>query len=91
MQQVCNLPLVDEKLPALHVASKLGYYEIVKSLLEICNVNSLDTEYFTALHHAQNPMLAGLEAGKPDASSLQPASYLHAQAAMHRPPQMLNC
>jgi Ankyrin repeats (3 copies)/Ankyrin repeat len=52
IQQVCNLPLVDEKLPALHVASKLGYYEIVKRLLEICNVNSLDIEDYTPLHHA---------------------------------------
>lgn len=52
IQQICNLPLVEERLPALHLASKLGYYEIVESLLGICNVNAVDVEDYTALHHA---------------------------------------
>uniref|UniRef100_A0A093VRU7 Ankyrin repeat and KH domain-containing protein mask n=2 Tax=Talaromyces marneffei PM1 TaxID=1077442 RepID=A0A093VRU7_TALMA len=54
IRQVCNLPLVEERLPPLHLASKLGYYDIVKSLLGICHVNSLDVEDCTALHHASS-------------------------------------
>lgn len=52
IRQICNLPLVEERLQALHLASKLGYYDIVKSLLGICNVNALDVGDYTALHHA---------------------------------------
>jgi ankyrin repeat protein len=52
IQQICNLPLVEERLPALHIASKLGYYDIVESLLGVCSFNSLDVEDYTALHHA---------------------------------------
>ncbi|PGH29263.1 hypothetical protein GX50_07978 [[Emmonsia] crescens] len=49
---VCELPLVDENLPALHLASKLGYYGIVKTLLHLCRVNVLDVEGYAPLHHA---------------------------------------
>jgi hypothetical protein len=52
IQQFCNLPLADESLPVLHIASKLGYHEMIESLLKICNVNSLDVEHHTPLHHA---------------------------------------
>ncbi|KAI7970553.1 hypothetical protein EIK77_004579 [Talaromyces pinophilus] len=52
IRQICNLPLAEERLPALHLASKLGYYDIVKSLLTICNINAVDVEDHTALHHA---------------------------------------
>ncbi|KAL2012540.1 hypothetical protein VTN00DRAFT_65 [Thermoascus crustaceus] len=52
LQKVCNLPLVDESLPALHVASKLGYDNMAKILLDICDPNTLDKEGQTALHHA---------------------------------------
>lgn len=50
--QVCNLPLANESLPVLHIATRLGYHEIIESLLTICNVNSLDVEHYTPLHHA---------------------------------------
>ena len=49
---VCNLPLVDQSLPALHIASKLGNQTIVEILLGFCKVNSPDPEGYTALHHA---------------------------------------
>lgn len=52
IQQVCNLPVADEGLPVLHIASKLGYHEMIENLLQICNVNSLDVERYTPLHHA---------------------------------------
>lgn len=52
IQQVCNLPLADESLPVLHIAARLGYHEIIENLLGICNVNSLDVEHYTPLHHA---------------------------------------
>ncbi|KAK2593037.1 hypothetical protein QQS21_009245 [Conoideocrella luteorostrata] len=52
LQHVCNLPLVGEKLPALHVASKLGYKPIVEILLGFCILNQADYEVYTALHHA---------------------------------------
>lgn len=52
IQQVCNLPLADEGLPVLHIASRLGYHEMIENLLGICNVNSLDVEHYTPLHHA---------------------------------------
>ncbi|KAE8160965.1 hypothetical protein BDV40DRAFT_313437 [Aspergillus tamarii] len=54
LQRVCDLPLIDERLPALHVASKLGYGSIVKILLGLCNVNVPDEDGYTALHHAAN-------------------------------------
>jgi hypothetical protein len=46
---ICNIPLVGESLPALHVASNLGYYEMVKIILGICNVNLQDAEGYGAL------------------------------------------
>ncbi|KAJ5928484.1 hypothetical protein N7466_007440 [Penicillium verhagenii] len=52
LQTVCNLPLVGESLPALHIAAKLGYKAIVEILLAFCNVNAQDLEQYTALHHA---------------------------------------
>ncbi|EEH37856.2 ankyrin repeat domain-containing protein [Paracoccidioides lutzii Pb01] len=52
LEAICDLPRINEKLPALHLASNLGYYAIVKLLLEVCNVNTLDAEGNTALHYA---------------------------------------
>lgn len=52
IMHVCNIPLVGESLPALHVASNLRDYEMVKILLGICNVNLQDEEGYTPLHHA---------------------------------------
>jgi FOG: Ankyrin repeat len=49
---ICDLPLNDESLPALHVASKLGYKSITSILLDFCKVDVLDQEGYTALHHA---------------------------------------
>ncbi|KAK2812422.1 hypothetical protein FQN50_001423 [Emmonsiellopsis sp. PD_5] len=50
--EICDLPLVDDGLPALHVASKLGYLDIVEILLRFCQVNVRDTKGYTALHYA---------------------------------------
>ncbi|KAJ5368435.1 ankyrin repeat-containing protein [Penicillium cataractarum] len=52
MREICNLPLVDDRLPALHVASKLGLVDVVALLLPICESNLQDEEGYTALHHA---------------------------------------
>lgn len=52
IREICNLPLVDERLPALHVASKMGLAHVVNLLLPICEVNLQDEEGYTALHHA---------------------------------------
>ncbi|OAT00872.1 hypothetical protein, variant 3 [Blastomyces dermatitidis ER-3] len=49
---ICDLPLVDEGFPALHLASKLGHYAIVQHLLRFCKVNVLDVEGYAPLHYA---------------------------------------
>lgn len=48
----CDLPVVDEGLPALHIASKLGYEDVVRILLTFCDLNSVDKDGCTPLHHA---------------------------------------
>lgn len=50
--RICNLPLVGERLPALHVSSKLGYTAVTRALRDTCNLNVPDWEGLTALHHA---------------------------------------
>jgi ankyrin repeat protein len=52
IKEVCDIPLIDEGIPALHVAAKLGYKQVLKVLLNICTVNRFDKDGFTALHHA---------------------------------------
>ncbi|KAJ5556370.1 hypothetical protein N7494_000285 [Penicillium frequentans] len=52
LRLVCNLPLIGESLPALHVAAKLGYEAMIEILLDFCKVNAPDLEGYTALHHA---------------------------------------
>lgn len=54
LQRVCDLPLVGESLPALHVACKLGHVRITQMLLDICTVNLPDVQGYTALHYAAN-------------------------------------
>ncbi|KAL6905000.1 putative ankyrin repeat-containing protein [Trichoderma evansii] len=48
----CDLPVIDEGLPAIHIASKLGYQDIVQILLNFCDVNNFDQDGCTPLHHA---------------------------------------
>ncbi|KAF7136772.1 hypothetical protein CNMCM5793_006241 [Aspergillus hiratsukae] len=50
--EICNLPLIDERLPALHVASKFGLADVVERLESICQTDLQDEEGYTALHHA---------------------------------------
>ncbi|RHZ62633.1 hypothetical protein CDV55_106452 [Aspergillus turcosus] len=52
IRDICNLPLIDERLPALHVASKFGLVDVVHRLVSICQLNVQDEEGYTALHHA---------------------------------------
>ncbi|EEA22878.1 hypothetical protein EYB25_005646 [Talaromyces marneffei] len=52
IREICNLPLVDERLPALHVASKMGLTDVIRLLLSMCQLNLQDEEGYTALHHA---------------------------------------
>ncbi|CAG8026910.1 unnamed protein product [Penicillium nalgiovense] len=50
--KICDLPLIDEYLPALHFVAKFGHVNIVSFLLEICDINQQDGDGYTALHHA---------------------------------------
>jgi ankyrin repeat protein len=52
MSQFCDLPLAGEGLPAIHLAAKFGYEEIVEILLNFCSVVSVDQDGYTPLHHA---------------------------------------
>lgn len=52
IREICDLPLVDERLPALHVASKMGFVDVVQLLLYLCKLNLQDEEGYTALHYA---------------------------------------
>lgn len=52
LKDIFNIPLVGGSLPALHVASRLGYLDSVKCLLKVCIAWARDGEDRTALHHA---------------------------------------
>ncbi|KAL2814210.1 hypothetical protein BDW59DRAFT_176537 [Aspergillus cavernicola] len=52
LRRVCDLPLVDKHLPALHLACKRGDEEIVKKLMAICDVNKIALEGLGPLHYA---------------------------------------
>ncbi|KAK2793669.1 hypothetical protein FQN51_001181 [Onygenales sp. PD_10] len=61
---IFNLPLHEYgNLPVLHLASRNGNTEVVRRLLQKCNVAKRDDNYRTALHHAA-------EAGIPEVASL---------------------
>jgi hypothetical protein len=44
VQKICNMPLIGESLPALHVAAKLGHEIVVQHLLTICAINEQDAD-----------------------------------------------
>ena len=50
--ELCRKSLVEDGLPALHAASKLGYDDVVTLLLNVAEVNTLDYLQRTALDHA---------------------------------------
>ena len=50
--ELCRTPLVEDGLPALHVASRLGYEDVVTLLLNVVWVNTLDHLRRTPLHQA---------------------------------------
>lgn len=52
LSQFCHLPLMGEGLPAIYLAAKFGYEEIIEILLTFCNVNNVDQDGYTPLHHA---------------------------------------
>lgn len=52
VREFCNLPLVEDGLPALHTASKLGNEGVVRLLLEVCKLNELDQQKRNPLHYA---------------------------------------
>ncbi|KAF7166132.1 hypothetical protein CNMCM5623_010009 [Aspergillus felis] len=52
IQDICNLPLVGEGVPALHLACKRGDEDIVRELLAVCDVNKIDIKGCTPLHYA---------------------------------------
>lgn len=54
LRSFCDLPIIDEGLPAIHIASKLGYQDIIQVLLNFCDVNNVDRDGCTPLHHAVN-------------------------------------
>lgn len=69
IREICNLPLVDERLPALHVASKMGLADVVNLLLPMCELNLQDEEGYTALHHAASKGHGGVAAMLLDSGS----------------------
>lgn len=52
IKNFCDLPCVSDGLPALHIASRLGYEDVVKSLLKTCDVNASGPASATPLHFA---------------------------------------
>jgi len=52
LKDFCNLPLVEDGLPALHVASRLGYEDVVLLLLQVCAIDSRGHDGWTPLHYA---------------------------------------
>lgn len=49
--EFCDDPLMEYGLPALHLASRLGYEEVVTLLIKTCKVNNLDRNGWLPLHH----------------------------------------
>ncbi|MCJ1384883.1 hypothetical protein MMC17_008001 [Xylographa soralifera] len=60
IHELCNKPLVEDGLPALHLASRLGYENIVILLLPICSVNDKDHQNRTPLYYASEKGHAGV-------------------------------
>ena len=52
LHEFYDKPLIEDGLPALHVASRLGYENVVTQLLKVSGVNDLDYQQRTALHYA---------------------------------------
>ena len=53
LKELIGKPVVEDGLPALHVAAKLGYCEVVKLLTPYCDINAVDVpKQRTALHYA---------------------------------------
>lgn len=52
LRQICDLPAVEERMPALHIASRLGNETVVRTLLKFCKVNLSDENGYAPLHHA---------------------------------------
>ncbi|EXV03146.1 ankyrin repeat protein [Metarhizium robertsii] len=52
-KDIFNVPFYHyDSLPALHLASITGDVEIVKRLLQVCDLNKRDNNHRTSLHHA---------------------------------------
>ena len=60
VREFCNKPLIQDGLPALHLASRLGYDDIVELLLQICSVQDTDYRGRTPLHYASEKGHAGV-------------------------------
>lgn len=52
LQLVCNLPLSNDGLPALHLACKLGHVALLDFLMKVCDINLTDVQGYTAMHYA---------------------------------------
>jgi ankyrin repeat protein len=52
VREFCEQPLIEDGLPALHLAARLGYDDVVELLLSVSGVNNLDYARRTALHYA---------------------------------------
>ncbi|KAI9927564.1 hypothetical protein MW887_003182 [Aspergillus wentii] len=52
IRSICDIPLVEEGLPPLHLACHLGHDKIVLELLRICDVHKTGTNKYTPLHCA---------------------------------------
>ncbi|KAK2736278.1 hypothetical protein FQN57_000808 [Myotisia sp. PD_48] len=52
IEDVCNLPLIDKNIPGLHVASRLGFKDVVEALLPMCDIDALDIFDSSAIYYA---------------------------------------
>lgn len=51
IRQFCDIPCVQDGLPALHTASRLGHADVVVLLLTVCDANAVDGRSRTALQY----------------------------------------
>ncbi len=51
LRKVCNLSLIDDNLSAFHVASRLESETVIKLLLKVCEVKTLNEKKCMTVHH----------------------------------------
>jgi ankyrin repeat protein len=52
IHELCRKPFIEDGLPALHLAARLGYEDMVRLLLKVPGIDKLDSKKRTAIHYA---------------------------------------